>query len=70
MSSFLDGLLRVLTLGLYGRGSSRKEIKRYRKDGKLKVHKDIERDGTGIISNAPDIINGNHLKDNYYETQK
>lgn len=64
MSSFVEGLLRVLTLGLYGRGSSRKEIKRYRKDGNLKVSKDIERNGAGIISNAPDIINGNHLTDN------
>lgn len=63
-SSFLDGLLRVLTLGLYGRGSTRKKVKKYRKDGQLRIDKEVERQGVGMISNDSDIINGSNINEN------
>lgn len=55
MSSLGTALLKLLTLGLYGRGKSSKDIERYRKDGKLKVKKSIDRDGIGVIA-QPEFI--------------
>lgn len=55
MSSIGTALLKLLTFGLYGRGKSSKDIERYRKDGKLKVKKSIDRDGVGAIA-QPEFI--------------
>lgn len=63
-NSFFEGLLRVLTLGLYGRGRASKKIKRYTKDGVLRVEKEIDRQGIGAISNNSDIINSQTLINN------
>lgn len=52
MSNFGEFLLKLLTLGLYGRGKVSKDVKRYRKDGKLRVEKSIDRDGVGVVGNS------------------
>lgn len=51
----MNTLLKILTFGLYGSGKSKKMVKRFRKDGKLRVDKVIEREGTGTISNGTDV---------------
>lgn len=44
MSKFVDVLLKIFTFGLYGKGKTKKSIVRYRKDGTVRVDKDIVRD--------------------------
>lgn len=65
MSNFGELLLKVLTFGLYGRGKVSKDVKRYRKDGNLRVEKSIDREGLGAFSNDSEILK---IDDN--ETQK
>lgn len=64
MSNFATILLKILTLGLYGRGKSSKQIKRYREDGTLRVEKNIQREGVGALSNSDEILSINNLKNN------
>ena len=52
MSSFGEALLKILTFGLYGSGKSKKSVKRYTKDGVLRIDKEVEREGVGTVSNA------------------
>lgn len=51
----MNWILKLLTFGLYGSGKVKKSVKRYRKDGKLRTDKVIEREGTGTISNGTDV---------------
>lgn len=55
MSNFGTALLKILTLGIYGSGKVKKDVKRYRKDGVLRVDKSIEREGVSAINNGCDI---------------
>lgn len=61
MSSFVESLLRVITFGLYGRGKSSKNVKRYTKDGVLRVEKNVERQGVGAFSNDAEILTGSEI---------
>lgn len=44
MSKFVEVLLKILTLGIYGIGKTRRVVKRYDKEGNLRVDKDIYRE--------------------------
>lgn len=66
MSKFGTALLNILTFGLYGAGKSKKEVKRYRKDGLLRVDKSIEREGIGTISNATDVATDSPFGNNKF----
>lgn len=44
MSKFVEVLLKILTLGIYGVGKTRRVVKRYDKEGNLRVDKDVYRE--------------------------
>lgn len=44
MSNFVEVLLKILTLGIYGIGKTRRVVKRYDKEGNLRVDKDVYRE--------------------------